>query len=193
MKIIIDKEDGTKAEIRIGEYCNMEEVLKIVTISLQLDGYEYVKGLSYNADEEMDALMKEIQELNNTIDDLENRMANINQLKQKWAFMLADKAILSMTSQDIIAGCPQDYGSEVTDDHRTYVWDKLADAYMELDEGELFDLYDKYIQKGKKMDIMSRHDMQYVTNKLTDILMEQLGDEQLGALLFSLNKDKKDV
>lgn len=193
MKIIIDKEDGTKAEIRIGEYCNMEEVLKIVTISLQLDGYEYVKGLSYNADEEMDALMKEIQELNNTIDDLENRMANINQLKQKWAFMLADKAILSMTSQDIIAGCPQDYGSEVTDDHRTYVWDKLADAYMELDEGELFDLYDKYIQKGKKMDIMSRHDMQYVTNKLTDILMEQLGDEQLDALLLSLNKDKKDV
>lgn len=193
MKIIIDKKDGTKAEIRIGEYCNMEEVLKIVTISLQLDGYEYVKGLSYNADEEMDALMKEIQELNNTIDDLENRMANINQLKQKWAFMLADKAILSMTSQDIIAGCPQDYGSEVTDDHRTYVWDKLADAYMELDESELFDLYDKYIQKGKKMDIMSRHDMQYVTNKLTDILMEQLGDEQLDALLFSLNKDKKDV
>jgi len=119
-------------------------------------------------------------------------MTNIRQLKQKWAFMLADKAILSMGSQDIIDRCPQDYGDVCTDDHRTYVWDKLSDEYMELDEAELFDMYDKYIQKGKKMNIISKHDMMSIANELTDIIMEQMGDEQIDEMLERLKKDKDD-
>jgi len=63
---------------------------------------------------------------------------------------------------------------------------------MELDESELFDMYDKYIQKGKKMNIISKHDMLSIANELTDIIMEQFGDEQIDDMLERLKKDKDD-
>jgi len=73
MKIIINREDGTKAEIQTGEHSTIDEVLKLIVIALQLDGYEYVKDLAYNAEEEIAQLVKEIEQLNNLIDDLEER------------------------------------------------------------------------------------------------------------------------
>lgn len=73
MRIIIDREDGTKAEIQTGEYSTMDEVLKLLVIALQLDGYEYVKELSHNAEEEIQQLVHEINQLNRLIDDLEER------------------------------------------------------------------------------------------------------------------------
>ena len=73
MRIIIDREDGTKAEIQTGEQSTIDEVLQLLAIALQLDGYDYVKELSYNAEEEIEELVKEIQGLNKLIDDLEER------------------------------------------------------------------------------------------------------------------------
>jgi uncharacterized protein (DUF2249 family) len=52
-------------------------------------------------------------------------------------------------------------------------------------------MYDKYIQKGKKMNIISKHDMLSIANELTDIIMEQFDVEQLDDMLESLAKDKK--
>jgi hypothetical protein len=73
MRIIIDREDGAKAEIQTGEYSTIDEVLKLLVIALQLEGYDYVKDLAHNAEEEIEELVKEIQGLNKLIDDLEER------------------------------------------------------------------------------------------------------------------------
>jgi hypothetical protein len=73
MRIIIDREDGAKAEIQTGEYSTIDEVLKLLVIALQLEGYEYVKDLVHNVEEEIEELVKEIQGLNKLIDDLEER------------------------------------------------------------------------------------------------------------------------
>lgn len=73
MKIIIEREDGTKAEISTPEHAYLEEVLKLLVIALQLEGFEYVKDLLHNADEEIAQLEDEIKGLNKLIDDLEDR------------------------------------------------------------------------------------------------------------------------
>lgn len=73
MKIIIEREDGTKAEITTPQQAYIEEVLKLLTVALQLEGFEYVKDLLHNADEEIAQLEDEIRGLNKLIDDLEDR------------------------------------------------------------------------------------------------------------------------
>lgn len=71
MRIIIEREDGTKAEISTPENGYVDEVLKLITIALQVEGYEYVKELRYDAEEEIRQLEGEIRALNRLIDDLE--------------------------------------------------------------------------------------------------------------------------
>jgi len=73
MKITITRYDESKVEITTGEHANLDEVLKLLTLALQAEGYEYVKELSYNADEEIAQLVNEINGLNKLIDDLEER------------------------------------------------------------------------------------------------------------------------
>ena len=131
-------------------------------------------------------------------------MANIKQLREKWAFTLADKALLSMTAEQIVAACPADYGRKVTDDHRSYMWDKLADAYLESDESELFDMYDKYIQRGEDMVVMTTSLMHEIADDITKAILESVdmdameammeqysGDEQLEDMLDALSEDNK--
>lgn len=71
MRIIIEREDGTKAEIVTPDSGYLDEVLKLLAIGLQLEGYEYVKELRYDAEEEIRQLEGEIRALNRLIDDLE--------------------------------------------------------------------------------------------------------------------------
>ena len=73
MKITITRYDESKVEITTGEHANLDEVLKLLTLALQAEGYEYVKELSYNAEEEIAQLVNEINGLNKLIDDLEDR------------------------------------------------------------------------------------------------------------------------
>lgn len=73
MKITINRTDGSNVEITTGEYANLDEVLQLITLALQAEGYDYVKELSYNADEEIAQLVNEIKSLNKLIDDLEER------------------------------------------------------------------------------------------------------------------------
>lgn len=118
-------------------------------------------------------------------------MANLKQLKQKWAFLLADKALLSMTSKQIVAACPIDYGTEVTDDHRSYIWDKLVDLYMESDESELFDMYDKFIQKGEDMVVMAAPLMEDIADELTKAILESVDADVMAELLESYSIDEQ--
>lgn len=73
MKITINRTDGSNVEITTGEYANLDEVLQLITLALQAEGYDYVKELSYNADEEIESLVNEIKSLNKLVDDLEER------------------------------------------------------------------------------------------------------------------------
>jgi len=118
-------------------------------------------------------------------------MTNIKQLRERWAFMLADKALLNMSNKDIVARCPVDYGTEVTDDHRSYIWDMLADMYLECEDDELFEMYDRFIQKGKPMGVLAKDVMEEIADEMAEIIMESLeGDEQIDAMIDSLEKDR---
>lgn len=118
-------------------------------------------------------------------------MSNIQQLREKWAFMLADKALLSMTSRQIVAVCPLDYGSEITDDHRNYVWDKLADVYLDSDEAELFELYDKYIQKGEEMVVMASPLMKDIADAITKEILNAVDMDALEAIMEQYSVDEQ--
>lgn len=118
-------------------------------------------------------------------------MTNIKQLRERWAFMLADKALLNMSNKDIIARCPVDYGTEVTDDHRNHVWDMLSDMYLSCEDDELFDMYDRFIQKGKPMGVLTKDVMEEIADEMAEIIMESLeGDEQIDAMIDSLERDR---
>lgn len=73
MKIIIEREDGARAEFNTPEHGYLDEVLKLITLALQFEGYEYVKELRHDAEEEIRQLEEEIVGLNKLIDDLEER------------------------------------------------------------------------------------------------------------------------
>lgn len=118
-------------------------------------------------------------------------MANLKQLKEKWAFMLADKALLSMTSKQIVTACPIDYGPEVTDDHRSFIWDKLVDLYLDSDEAELFDMYDKFIQKGEDMVVMASPLMEDVADEITKELLNAVDADAMAELLEGYSVDEQ--
>jgi len=119
------------------------------------------------------------------------KMANLKQLKEKWAFMLADKALLSMTSKQIVTACPIDYGPEVTDDHRSFIWDKLVDLYLDSDEAELFDMYDKFIQKGEDMVVMASPLMEDVADEITKELLNAVDADAMAELLEGYSVDEQ--
>lgn len=77
MRIIIERYDGTKAEITTPEQGYLDDVLRLLAIALQLEGYEYVKELRHDAEEEIRQLEEEIKGLNRLIDDLEETDTHI--------------------------------------------------------------------------------------------------------------------
>jgi hypothetical protein len=56
---------------------------------------------------------------------------------------LADSALATLSEEKMIALCPDDYGSTLTDDHRLYLWNKAYDEYAELDDWDLYLQYSR--------------------------------------------------
>jgi hypothetical protein len=55
---------------------------------------------------------------------------------------LADAVLSKMSTSQILAYCPQYYGPDVTDNHRSYIWDQCYDEYDALDDYTLMRRYE---------------------------------------------------
>lgn len=58
---------------------------------------------------------------------------------------MADYRLEDMTDEQIVGVCPNDYGTEVTEDHLSLVWDRLYTELDNLDEFELLTMYEHYL------------------------------------------------
>jgi hypothetical protein len=58
---------------------------------------------------------------------------------------MANFRLDEMTDAEIVALCPKDYGDAVTDDHLNLVWDKLYTELERLDDIELLNMYENYL------------------------------------------------
>jgi len=66
-------------------------------------------------------------------------------------FALANLFLSVMPDRHILRWSPEDYGPEVTDDHRTYCWNEIVDVYKMFPEQEIADLYEKHVTLGEDM------------------------------------------
>lgn len=64
---------------------------------------------------------------------------------RKCAYLLADKHVRELPDEALVGNSPQHYGPAVTDDHRTFMWNAMVDHYLELPQGELFQLYTRHV------------------------------------------------
>ena len=58
---------------------------------------------------------------------------------------MANFRLDEMTDEEVLALCPKDYGETVTDDHLNLVWDKLYTELEKLDEMEIINMYENYL------------------------------------------------
>lgn len=54
---------------------------------------------------------------------------------------LTNMAMDQLSDAEIIKMCPEDYGSEISEDHLNYLWDKLYTDYDRLDDIGLYELF----------------------------------------------------
>lgn len=54
---------------------------------------------------------------------------------------LTNMAVDQLSDKEIIQMCPGDYGSEVSEDHLNFLWDKLYTDYNRLDDIGLYELF----------------------------------------------------
>lgn len=64
---------------------------------------------------------------------------------RKCAYAMADKHLKELPSDAILAHCPKHYGTEVTDEHKLFLWNGLVDHYQELPDTELYSLYQRHV------------------------------------------------
>ena len=58
---------------------------------------------------------------------------------------MANYRLDEMTDAEITALCPKDYGDEVTEDHLNLVWDMLYTELERLDDFEILNMYENYL------------------------------------------------
>lgn len=58
---------------------------------------------------------------------------------------MANYRLDEMTDSEILALCPKDYGDTVTEDHLNLVWDRLYTELERLDDLELLNMYENYL------------------------------------------------
>lgn len=58
---------------------------------------------------------------------------------------MANYRLDEMTDAEIMALCPRDYGDTVTEDHLNLVWDRLYTELENLDDMELLNMYENYL------------------------------------------------
>ena len=70
----------------------------------------------------------------------------VDKLIRQYAMQLADKHLRELPDEVIIRESPSHYGTELTDDHRLFLWNGLVDHYQELDALELVSKYNRHIR-----------------------------------------------
>lgn len=64
---------------------------------------------------------------------------------RKYAFLLADKHLRELPSEELIRAAPSHYGTELNDDHRLFMWNSLLDHYLSIDQHELVSKYNRHV------------------------------------------------
>lgn len=65
---------------------------------------------------------------------------------RKYAFLLADKHLRELPTEELIRAAPSHYGTELNDSHRLWMWNGLLDHYLSIDQHELVSKYNKHIR-----------------------------------------------
>jgi len=94
---------------------------------------------------------------------------------RKCAFILADKHLSELSEGIIIASCPRHYGPDLTDEHKLFMWNGLVDHYLELNEGELWRLFDRHITQKEpivKLEVWDPlpSDLEDIVSRLVDCI-----------------------
>lgn len=78
----------------------------------------------------------------------DDKFAGLSTNMQRMALDLADLLESSMTDEEMLSLCPDDYPSDIGDEHRNSVWSTLVDFFSELDPSELYACWASFIKDG---------------------------------------------
>lgn len=65
--------------------------------------------------------------------------------RRRYAIQLASQHISELPREEVIKAAPSHYGTELTDEHRLFVWNGLVEHYLELDDHALYRAYKQHI------------------------------------------------
>lgn len=117
-------------------------------------------------------------------------MSSMESKLRKCAYALADKHLGELPSEAILANSPSNYGPEVTDDHRMFVWNGLVDHYMELPDTELYGQYLRHVTDGEPIiKALIFGDMSAEMEQLVQDIADAIWDEGTKRLLVNENAD----
>ena len=80
---------------------------------------------------------------------LEDPFLALSETEQRMVLDLSDMLVTHMTEEDMLRLCPDDYGSTISDDHRTSAWSRLVDYFSELDTETLYSYYSLHFHERR--------------------------------------------
>lgn len=87
---------------------------------------------------------------------------------RKYAFLLADKHLRELPSEELIKAAPSHYGTELNDSHRLFMWNELLDHYLAMDPYKLLDKVNRHIRD--KEPILKSHSFEELEPEIQQLI-----------------------
>jgi len=97
-----------------------------------------------------------------------------------YAYQLADKHLRELPNEIIVRNSPAHYGTQLTDDHKLFMWNALVDHYADQGDLELVKLYQRHVVENEpivKSTIFEplEPEMQEVVDRIVELLWTDKG------------------